>query len=719
MNDIVKEFDIKSQKYRYYVTKSTNTSFINTCNELQFLGIKNNHFMLELKDLSLFGVDPYDPNISRDMAVRVLTECRLNPWYYYREVVRMPLEGGQKVHLYLHRGAAAQFWLFHNYVDNVLCLSRRNYKTTNFLAGPMCWSYNFGTRNSKFAMFTYDQAKTIENLEYMKSFLRALPKYMSFDSAPQSLIQQAKKSKMVKDPENKKVSNVLSIKNPVSNNSVKINSKATSIAAAKTMGRGSALPIMYFDEAEWINYLLDIMDASSYAYSESRVKAIELGIPACRIFTSTPALTSDCRTGRENTDWIKRLPRWDEKLYDSTNEEIEEYMLRNGDGYSKIMYIEYSYSQIGRDEKWAREMLSAARAKGSMASFLTDILLMRLDFRPNSPFNEDDIKYIFEHKRNPDGSMLLMNKYRLDLYKHLSYSVVGFFDKNNVYFIGIDPATGSGGDNTAICIVDPRTFKVAAEFRSPYMDEPDQVQIIMDIMKMIPNSLIIIEKRSSGESLIAYLRRTYLDDQLYTSLDAEDPTKADVRENIKFASGTEVASQLKKYYGVATSNRIRSQMQQIWIRHVNSYRDTINTKALVEDLSNLIITNTGRIEASKGEHDDMWMAWSMVMWVYYHGDNLLRWNFNKGAHPITGDEPETRFEQALNEHNFQNASDYFRPEISDIDYQLNNEINILNKIGMLHNDSKDLVRVEHEDSFTDFMNDVVYYDNNDDNSTIF
>ena len=59
---------------------TTNQSFLDLHYYLKSTGIQNNDFFLALLDPGLAGVDPRDPNLSPNMKIRVLQECRLNYW---------------------------------------------------------------------------------------------------------------------------------------------------------------------------------------------------------------------------------------------------------------------------------------------------------------------------------------------------------------------------------------------------------------------------------------------------------------------------------------------------------------------------------------------------------------------------------------------------------------------------------------------------------------
>ena len=89
---------------------------------LKSIGIKRNAFHLILFDADLRGVDPRDPNLSQMMKVKILRECMINYWYFIREVVRIPeqggsIGGGKKYEL--HRGNLAMNYMFiHNINQN-------------------------------------------------------------------------------------------------------------------------------------------------------------------------------------------------------------------------------------------------------------------------------------------------------------------------------------------------------------------------------------------------------------------------------------------------------------------------------------------------------------------------------------------------------------------------------------------------------------------------
>ena len=74
---------------KYYDKKTNNKSFLKVATDLKKVGIKNYYFMLEIKDVSLVGIDPYavdektgKTKLTKDQIKRIMIECSRNPWYY-------------------------------------------------------------------------------------------------------------------------------------------------------------------------------------------------------------------------------------------------------------------------------------------------------------------------------------------------------------------------------------------------------------------------------------------------------------------------------------------------------------------------------------------------------------------------------------------------------------------------------------------------------------
>lgn len=74
-------------------TSTTNPSFLSYAELLKERGVKNNTFLLELNNEELASVDPHSKDITPAQRVAIKQECLVNPWYFFREVLRVPHRG--------------------------------------------------------------------------------------------------------------------------------------------------------------------------------------------------------------------------------------------------------------------------------------------------------------------------------------------------------------------------------------------------------------------------------------------------------------------------------------------------------------------------------------------------------------------------------------------------------------------------------------------------
>ena len=118
---------------KFYDFGTMNRSFLQLAQDLKTLGIKNCYFMLEIKDPTLVNINPYavdkdgHTTLTQDEIARVLLECKQNPWYYLREISRIPDQGGTAVPYRANRGNIAQAWCIWKGYDSWLCLPRRTF----------------------------------------------------------------------------------------------------------------------------------------------------------------------------------------------------------------------------------------------------------------------------------------------------------------------------------------------------------------------------------------------------------------------------------------------------------------------------------------------------------------------------------------------------------------------------------------------------------------
>lgn len=606
-------------KDKYYDMGTSNKSFLQLAQDLQLLGIKNFYFSLELKDPSLINIDPFavDKNghttLSKDQISRVMMEITKNPWYFLREIARIPDQGGTAIPYKANRGNIAQAYCFVNGLDSWLCLTRQKGKTQSALAIED-WAYNFGTTNSQFIFVNKDGDNAKENLRRLTSQIDLLPEYLRFESY---LDDEGKRTKARK--------NATRIEHPITHNSIIIKPKATSYDSALSLARGLTAPILHFDEPEFTNHIKTIVENSVSTFEQAAANAKRNNAMHGRIFTCTPGDLSTSM-GQEGQMLIDKCAKWTERIYDMAPQEVEEYLLAQGENCNKIFYIEYSYKQIGETEEWFRDISAKI---GNPLVVRREILLQRLHGSSASPYDQEDIEYIVSTEQKPIDELWLLNYYKFDIYEKLN--------PNIPYIVGVDCSSGTNRDNNAITILNPYTIQPVAEFECSFIGLTNFEKLLIELITtVIPRGVLCIERNNVGISVIDHLLETQVRNNLYF-----DKSKNIIEENMKnnesVTSILKKQAEMKTYYGVWTGTSSRESMFAILSRHVNEYKEKFITHNIIRDLTRLVITSSGKIVAGTGKdkegdsfHDDSIMSYLIALYVYYHGNNLSLFGIKKG-----------------------------------------------------------------------------------------
>ena len=595
---------------RYIIDVDTpNLSFIQTSVDLKRLGIKNCMFFLKLYDPSLRGVDPYDPDLPEEMIFRIVQECIINPWYFLREVARIPDQGNPAgIPYQLNRANLASTWCFINGIDHYQVIPRQIGKTQSTIA-IVDWSFLFGTTNSEFMFLNMSAEKSIENLQRLKDQRELLPKYLQM--------------KFTIDDEGKEVrgtDNVKTLFNVNTNNRIVTKPQARSIEAAEKIGRGATQPIQYYDEFEFINFVKTIMEASGPAFNTASENAKRNGSMYGRIFTSTPG-DLDSQSGQDAMIVVEQTCRWTEKFYDMPIDDVKEYVdtnSRNG-----IMYIEYQYQQLGKDEAWFHKVCKLLN--NNPLKIKREIFLMRMRGSSLSPYAPEDLAAIEERKGTVIEELFITNIFKINLYEKL--------ERNRIYFVGVDVANGYGEDNSAITIFDPYNLKPVGEFKSPNIGVKGLIQFIYILIKKhLPRSILAIERNANGEAVLDHLRETDIRANIYFD-NSKDSVADGIDDKLDAEGFVKREAARRKLYGIWTGGKSRERMFSLLEGHINEHKDKFIGEYIIDDLMKLVRTSTGKIAAGPGFHDDNIMSFLMCLYLYYFGNNLHRFGFLRGQVP--------------------------------------------------------------------------------------
>lgn len=606
-----------------------NQSFIDVHNQLESLGIRNNKFFLILLNPALEHVDPHDPNISPEMAIAVVEECRNNFFYYLREVVRIPEQGGTAVRFKLDRGTLAAAWCFYNSINFYLLKPRQTGKSVAnsvFLT----WAFKFGATNSQFMISANTDKNVKELLGKFKRYIDLLPPYISKMGTTMLNRNSGKVER--------KINNMKSYKEPRNGNEIFCARRGQTPEVAEEIGRGDSHVYELYDEAEFTPYLDIVVNVSGPAFNTASRNARLNGRGCCRMFSSTPGDLGDEKRGKRVMAIVDDCLVWSEKFYDEGAQKTR--MLLEAKSNYQIIYIEYSYQELGLGEDW---FLEVCRDVGfNVPKIRREVLLQRFVGNSRSPFKPEEITELVEMRKEP----LWTDKIDV-LNEILFYVPKEEIKKNRIYFIGCDPSEGTGGDHYAIVIIDPYDMKVVAEFENSYMTPTGFIELLeYAVKKYFNRSIISVERNRNGGTILHFMTKS----SVLRRFIYHDP-KATSNENLykeKLDEKGFIEEQIarSKYYGINTVTDTRQIMMKTLVDAMHFNKELLSTKLLCRDVCNLVEIRN-KIQADNGKHDDSVMAWCIAMYTLYYGEELERFGFRKGELPddITMDDEFRRLEE--------------------------------------------------------------------------
>ncbi len=603
-----------SSRKPIYDFNTHNKSFLNLYNDLYHLGIKNNKFFLRLYDKDLLGISPYQKILPVDLQLKILVEIMINPWYYLREVCRIPEDGspieiGGGTAYQIDRNNLATWYLYLNGIDYYGSKPRQTGKTQDAVAKHV-YAYHFGTLSATFLYFNKDQRYAKDNLMRFKSQRDMLPGFLQM--------------KMVYNEDGtigKGIDNMTSMRNPITKNEIVIMPKATGKEAAMKLGRGNTAAFHYYDEFDFTPWNTEIIKAAVFSYSRASENAIKNHSLYGRTFTSTPGDLAT-RDGKAANLFIKQMVVWEDKYLDKPINQLKKII--RSEGHNGIVFVEHSWKQLKKSLAWYEKSCQDAGYDEDV--ILREIELKRFNSTSASPFKKSDLMYLSRRMKDPIRE--------IDYSKNLCpIKVYEKLDRRYPYILSCDPSEGLAQDNNAMTLINPYTQRAAAEFRSPYISPLDMSKMIVTFMDdCCPNAMIVIES-NRGQELISRIGETRYKYRLW--YDAEKLAKPIVENTNEYGALLEQANQ-RRSLGFTTSRESRPKLYGVLENFMDERKDDIYTGYIVEDILALERSPNGRIAASDGNHDDNIMSYLFGLYVYFHASNLEEFGIRRGSSQPNG-----------------------------------------------------------------------------------
>ena len=585
----------RTQTTIYYHMSTTNKSFLEMYKYLENTGVKNCKFMLVLLDPDLARVDPYDPKLPQVMKRKILRECIYNPWYFFREIVRIP-DSGQAtgVKFQLTRGNLALLFCLMLNLNIFLEQPRQTGKTISSL----CWYlylFNFGTANAEMSFLNKKFEDSKLNLQRIKDIRSLLPSYLKMDEA------FAPDGSRIKGK-----NNIESMQHPINRNNIRTVASARSKVAAASLMRGRTTPIIYIDEYGFILYNDVIYTNMVPAFNTAANNAKRNGTPYGMLITTTPGmLTTD--EGVEAFTLKESATPFSERWYDLSNDEIMNIVASNTN--SNFVYIKYTYQQLGKSEQWFKDLCITMRKDWD--AIRREVLLEWSNSSENSPFRAEDLDTIKGLLKQPLNTVLMLNKFELKIYEQINLKYPPI--------IGVDVSGGYQRDSSAITVIDSYSTRVCAELNSNFISTPELAQVIYHIVSQwMPNAVVNIERNGGfGSSVIARLLQTSIKKNLWYTI------KDKIVEERFNGPTVHRRTQKTKVYGSDSTKQERDELMEILRDRVEYHKDKIISPTIYQELCGMEVKKSGKIEHSTNTHDDQVFSWLWALYIYYNGGDLM------------------------------------------------------------------------------------------------
>jgi len=577
--------------------KTRNTSFLKMAVLLQEMGVENWHFHLKLFDKGLSGVNPYDPELDREMCIRIFKECSINRWYFYREVFRVSENGagtgvGGGSPFILNRGNMAYLWAMELNLSAYLIMPRQTGKTWAAIADAT-WTHQF-VRGSSIIHFNKNQKDANGNLQRIQASIRMLPLWMQHSNMDNL---EGFNKRRVKNNE-KSIRNII-------DSTIEAMASAGNESKADAMARGMTANKIWWDELAYVFFNETIYAASTPAYEKAAEIAIKNDAPHAISFTTTPG---DLATphGAFAYKMMNDSVKFNESFYDMKYKDLVD-QVENRDDKVPFVFIQYSYLQLGETEDWYlkrfKKLHDPLRAR-------REYLLEWINSNGNSPFDPDDIELIGELSRQRAAKVVT---YKLNKYYDLN--VYDEYHGRKPVIIGVDVSGSLGRDNSAVVVVNPETLKPIAVFKSNMIESSKLRKLLVTLVtKMYPNCVLTIENNAVGNPLISELKETAISRVLYKE-----------RKQRTIDNGANAITKKSKVttieYGHNTNTVTRPQMMETLESLVHGSPDHMAIPELYEEIRLLELKN-GRIDHGSATHDDVVMAYMGALWIVRYGKGL-------------------------------------------------------------------------------------------------
>ena len=594
-----------------------NFSFKRICMVYRAMGIRNHLFPLALTQPDLERYDPHDlRDESLELKKRIAHEIEINPWYFLREVLRIPAPGGAGTQFEAHRGNVSMAWSFFAGFDYFSVQPRQTGKTIGKL-GLDTWVLYFHGRSLIHALLTKDSKLRQENVSRIKSMRDLLPKWLIHHQT--------------QDEDNKEGLHYKELRN-----TYKTHVGLADRIKASGVGRGDTYITLHFDEAGFISNIKITHAVIVASHGEGRLAAKKEGMVHAKVYTTTAAPTST-ESGEYAYGLLSEGMPFTEKIYDCANVQ-EASDLLEANSTNMLLNGTWSYLQLGKTKEW---FIQQTRSLGASEEDIDrDFLNIWKADTALSVLSKEVVRKMRLSAIEPVHLEIDKNGYVFNWYiPKDEIESLAFQDRSLV--LAMDSSENIGRDFTALVLLDPATMSTVATFRCNESNLIRLGETVGDFLVRHPRVVFIPERKSSGPALIdqivLILRKNGFNPffRIFNSVVQERMEKINVNDpNL-------AETVAKKYLGFQTTGASRPYLyKNVLNKATRLNHRRILDRTIITELSSLNVVK-GRIDHVSGAHDDLAIAYLLACWLIYEGRQLHVYGLEVQNFLIEADEEGT------------------------------------------------------------------------------
>lgn len=599
--------------------ETSNESFLRLAALYRDMGIKNHAFILQLHNRDLQNVNPYSPDLTIDQMISIGIECKLNPFYFFRECIRSPMgTPDYPIKFRANRGNMALFWLFFNHITTCLIQIRQTGKS--FSADVlMTLLLNIMCTKTTINLLTKDDTLRTSNLERLKNIELELPPYL----------KQRNKSDLGNTEE-------LTIKSLGNNYKGHLPNRSPKLAL--NVGRGLTSAIFQVDELAFFANIEISLPAALAAGTAARDMAKIKNEPYGTIFTTTAGKIDD-RDGSYAFRLVNNSAIWTEKFFDCKEEKDLALTVRRNSTTGELrVNCTFNHTQLGYTDEWLKIQLEDSLSTGEDAD--RDFFNIWTNSTASSPIPRDLADNIRNSQIN-DPYMDVTKPYGYILRWYLKESEIESFMQTKKISMGLDTSDAIGRDDIALEMRDVANGDIIA---SGNFNETNLITFsewLCNLLIQYTNITLIIERRSSGSTIIDYLLLmlptkgvdpfTRIFNKVVQEAEEFPERWKEVNKPL-YMKTPDLFTKYKKYFGFATSGTGYTSRTELYSTTLlTACKYTSNGVRDVKTINQLLAleVKNGRIDHNSSGNDDLCIAWLLSYWLIGSGKNLNYYGINQ------------------------------------------------------------------------------------------